>query len=107
MVQIIQINKEELQAVVKDCLRDFIEEIRNTPFPVELPDDCLFAEACEIAGVSESKMYKLSATGEIPVKKYNGKLVFSINDLREYRDNKTIVKTTPEEIRLSKSIKQA
>jgi hypothetical protein len=55
-------------------------------------------------------MYKLSATGEIPVKKYNGKLVFSINDLREYRDNKTIVKTTPEEImsaRLSKSIKQA
>jgi excisionase family DNA binding protein len=98
MTTIVQFDYSELQTVVKNCLRDAIEEIRTIPTQEEISDRCSLPEACELTGVSPSKMYKLSMTGEVPVDKFGRKLVFSRRKLIDWLEENTFPKQSPAEV---------
>jgi len=68
------------------CLKDsdgFGRSIKETP------DRCYFDDALEVTGLSKSKMYKLTASGEIPCKQFGSRLVFSRKELLEWVERKT------------------
>jgi len=109
MTQIVQFDYEELQIVIKNCLRDAIDEIKNIPTAEELQDRCTLPEACEITGLSRSLIYKMSMDGTIPKEKYGKRLVFSRKALTEWMQDRTVSTASPEAImteRLSKAAKK-
>jgi len=109
MTQIIQLNYDELQTVIKDCLRDAIAEIKTIPEPEPIPDRCTLPEACQITGLSKSLLYKMSMDGTIPREKYGKRLVFSRKTLNEWVKTRTVQLSTPEQImsdRLAQSAKK-
>jgi len=99
MTTIVQFDYSELQTVVKNCLVDAIQEIRSIPTREEVADRCMFPEACEILGISPSKLYKLSMNGEVPADKFGRRLVFSRKKLVEWMELNTFPKQSPVEVR--------
>ena len=65
---------------------------QSTPTQTET-DRCDLSDAKKITGLSESKLYKLTATNEIPVKRYGKKLIFSRKELIQWVESKTISDT--------------
>jgi excisionase family DNA binding protein len=109
MTSIVQLNYEDLQTAIKDCLRDAIAEIKAIPDPPKLPDRCTLPEACEITGLSKSLLYKLSMDGDIPKQKYGRRLVFSRKALNEWVQVRTVSTASADNImsdRLQKSAKK-
>jgi excisionase family DNA binding protein len=109
MTQIVQLNYDELQEIIKTCLRDSIAEIKAIPDPPKLSDRCTLPEACEITGLSRSLIYKMSMDGTIPKEKYGKRLVFSRKALTEWMQDRTVSTASPEAImteRLSKTAKK-
>jgi excisionase family DNA binding protein len=109
MTNIVQMNYEDLQAAIKTCLRDAVEEIKAIPEPKKLPDRCTLPAACEITGLSQSAIYKMSMDGTIPKEKYGKRLVFSRKALNEWMENRTISAPSASEVmenRLAKSAKK-
>lgn len=90
MTQIVQLDFSELQAAIKNCLRESIEEIKSIPAPEPLPDRITINEACKITDSSKAQIYKLSMLGEIPASKYGKRLVFSRKVLLEWMAARTI-----------------
>ena len=88
MTTILQLEKNELQEIIKDCVRLAI--IETQPARPEQPDRIDFNEACEVTGFSKSQMYKLSHLGEIPRSHYGKKLIFSRKSLLEFMEARTI-----------------
>jgi excisionase family DNA binding protein len=108
MTNIVQLNYEDLQTVIKNCFVDAIAEIKAIPDAPKLPDRCTLPEACEITGLSRSLIYKMSMDGTIPREKYGKRLVFSRKALNEWIKSRTITVHGPDSImtdRLSKSAK--
>ncbi len=66
MTQIYQLSGDELQEVIKTCLRDAVAEIKAIPDPPKLPDWVELPEACEITKLSKSAIYKLCMDNAIP-----------------------------------------
>jgi excisionase family DNA binding protein len=98
MTNIVQLNYEDLQTVIKDCLRDAIAEIKAIPTPEPMPDRCTLPEACQITGLSKSLVYKMSMDGVIPKEKYGKRLVFSRKALNEWVQARTVSMASPEKI---------
>lgn len=91
MNQIIQLNQQDLRSEIRSCILESLEEIKNLPSHQEreLPDHCDFNEACELVGYSKSKMYKETAKGTVPYKKYGKKLIFNREELQEWKKSRT------------------
>lgn len=69
--------------------------------PIETTDRCYFDDALEVTGLSKSKMYKLTASGEIPCKQFGSRLVFSRKELLEWVERKTKPKHDHSEVILA------
>ena len=114
MTQIIQLDYEDLQTAIKNCLRESIEEIKSIPAPEPLSDRIGLDEACIELGtkekpVSKAQVYKLTMLNEIPHEKYGKRLVFSRKALVEWMDSRTVKKISVSEVmsdRLAKSAKR-
>jgi len=98
MTQIYQLNYEELQTVIKDCLRDAVAEIKAIPEPAKIPDRCTLIEACEFTHLSKSALYKLCMDGDIPFEKYGRRSIFSRKALTQWMEARTIKPTGPDEV---------
>jgi excisionase family DNA binding protein len=90
MTTILQMNQDDLRIEIRNCIRESIEEMRNIPQPAPPPDRISFDEACEIAGLSRSLMYKKSMDGSIPKLKYGNRLVFSRKEIESWMELRTI-----------------
>lgn len=109
MTQIVQFDYEELQIVIKNCLRDAIDEIKSIPTAEELSDRCNLPETCELTNQSKSQVYKLTMLNEIPFQKYGKRLVFSRKSLLAWMEKRTISAPSAGDVmtdRLSKSAKK-
>jgi len=106
MIQIIQLDRQDLRSEIRDCLQEYLEDIKKLPTPniVELPDICDFNEACGIVGYSKSKMYKETSNGTVPFKKYGKRLIFSRQQLAEWMKSRTT--NSPREIMATKMAKE-
>ncbi|WP_423148622.1 helix-turn-helix domain-containing protein [Rubrolithibacter danxiaensis] len=73
---------------------NFFKGVNLFPSAIEEPksDRCYFNEALQITGLSKSKMYKLTAKGEIPCKQFGSKLVFSRKELMSWIESQTVIK---------------
>lgn len=106
MENIVQLNFNDLQSVIKECLRDAVDEIKAIPDPPKLSDRVSLPEACEITELSRSAMYKLCMGKEVPHEKYGKRLIFSRKALQEWIRDRTIRPASAKDImtdRLAKS----
>jgi excisionase family DNA binding protein len=90
MTNIVQLDYNDLQTAIKNCMRESIEEIKSIPSPAPLPDRMTLSEACELTNQSKSQLYKMTMLSEIPFQKYGKKLVFSRKKLLEWMESRTV-----------------
>lgn len=91
MEKIIITTPDELKALVKEAVHALL------PTPTGQKNDTDTANLVEILTflkengypTSKAKMYKLTSTGEIPHKFYNGKLVFSRKEVLKWAASQT------------------
>jgi excisionase family DNA binding protein len=99
MTNIIQLDFDDLQAVIKSCLKEAVREINEIPKKAELIDRINLNEAIEITGLKKPTIYKLTMEGTIPHEKFrNGRLVFSREELMFWMEANTTRSQTPEGI---------
>lgn len=109
MVNIVQLDFNDLQTAIKNCLRESIAEIKNIPNPEPLPDRMTLSETCELTNQSKSQIYKLTMLNEIPFQKYGKRLVFSRKSLLAWMEKHTIPAPEAGEVmtdRLARSAKK-
>ena len=90
MNQIIVTTPEELRAIVSETVSLTLAGLTHTQ--KELPDNLTpdaAIEALEQHGflISKARLYKLTAKGEVPFRKYGNKLLFSRKELLSWADN--------------------
>ena len=90
MNQIIVSTPEELRAIVSETVSQTKAALNHTQ--KELPDNLTpdaAVEALEQHGflISKARLYKLTAKGEVPFRKYGNKLLFSRKELLAWADN--------------------
>jgi excisionase family DNA binding protein len=93
MTTLVQLSYEDLQATVKNCLKEAINEIRELPVQLKQSDRISLVEALEVTGISKSLIYKLSMKGDIPCQKFGRKLIFSREALLRWMESRTTTKT--------------
>lgn len=98
MTTIVQLDSNDLQALIRQCLNETIEEIRTLRIAPELPDRMDIQQAADLIGLKRSAIYKLTMSGAIPFKKYGNRLVFNRQELNAWMDERTVRKQSPEEI---------
>ncbi len=89
MVNIIQLDRSDLQQVVSEMVRESFREFQKIPKEKPLADAISIHEAqqhLKELGViyALSSLYKASSEGTIPLKKYAKRLVFSRKDLTDW-----------------------
>ncbi|MGE0089440.1 MAG: helix-turn-helix domain-containing protein [Bacteroidales bacterium] len=89
MTQILQINADELQSIVKQCFKDSINEIKNLPEQSEPIDRIFIDEVSSLIGLRKSVIYKMTCENSIPFKKYSKRLVFSRKSINEWMESRT------------------
>lgn len=87
-MELIVTTPEQLKSVVSDAVRLAIS--RTTQQPQPKSDRCTFNEALEITGLSKSKLYKLTASKEVPHKRFSNRLVFSRKSLQDWVEAQTV-----------------
>ena len=92
MNQIIVTTPEELRAIVSETVSQTLAGLTHTHTHKELPDNLspdAAVEALEQHGflISKARLYKLTAKGEVPFRKYGNKLLFSRKELLSWADN--------------------
>lgn len=92
MTQIVQLDYNDLQTIIKKCLHDSIEEIKKLPKPESLPDQISFDEARIELGtkekpVSKAQLYKLTALKKVPHRKFGKHLIFSRKEIASWKDH--------------------
>jgi hypothetical protein len=96
MTNLVQLNYDDLQAALKSCLREAINEFRELPTQPEKPDKIDFPEALKHCGergikISESKGRKMCMDGKMPcIGRFGRRLVFSRKMLDKWLDEQTI-----------------
>lgn len=63
--------------------------MRGLDKPKEPQDRCYLNDALEVTGLSKSKIYKLTAAGEIPCSQFGSRLVFSRKALLAWVERQT------------------
>jgi predicted DNA-binding transcriptional regulator AlpA len=94
MTNIVQLNFEDLQIAIKDCLRDAIDEIKSIPEPAPLPDRIDRGIVKQMTGKSDQWVYQKTtknAKDPLPFQKFGRELVFSRKEIQEYIDSHTKV----------------
>ena len=112
MTQIVQLDYNDLQTAIKNCLRESIEEIKKIPNPEPRPDRIGLDEACIELGTKEkpaskAQIYKLTMLNEIPHQKFGKRLIFSRKELKIWMDQHTTTKPNPEETAINHLQKEA
>jgi excisionase family DNA binding protein len=99
MTNIVQFNYDDLQAAIKTCFLESLEEIKSLPAQPAKADRCTLSEAMEITGLTKSSIYSKTMKGTIPFEKFGKKrLVFSRRELEAWIEENTVRKQTPEEV---------
>ena len=98
MTNIVQLDYDELQAAIKRCMKEAVNEIRFLSTKPELPDRITLKEAIEITGLRRSAIYKKTMDGTIPHEKFGKRLIFNRHELEAWMKDRTIKKQSPEEI---------
>ncbi|KAA6339137.1 hypothetical protein EZS27_012911 [termite gut metagenome] len=99
MNPIIITTPEELRAIVSEAVSGVIPKTASE----SKIDTITLSSAIELLReygypTSKAKVYKLTASGDIPCKRYGNKLVFSRKELLEWAENQTKPKNNPSEI---------
>ncbi len=97
MVNLIQFDYDELQAAIKTCLKEAIDEIKALPTPTTLPDKCGVKDVCQEHGFSEAFVYRETSRGSMPCSRFGNRLVFSRKEVRAWIQNRTIRKQSQEQ----------
>lgn len=93
MVQQENYTLDQFPQFAAECFKYFnsIENRLSQKAPIpNVNDRCTLSEAVEITGLGKSKLYKLTATDDVPVKRYGKKLIFSRRELIEWVESKTV-----------------
>jgi excisionase family DNA binding protein len=98
MTNIVQFNYDDLQAVIKNCFLETINEIKSLPAQPVKSDRCTLPEAVELTGLKKSALYKMTMGGSIPYEKFGKRLVFSRKELEAWIKDRTVRKHSPEEM---------
>lgn len=112
MTQIVQLDYDDLQAAVKNWLRESIDEIKSIPAPAPLLDRIDLDEACIVLGTkdkpaSKAQVYKLTMLNRIPHQKFGKRLIFSRKELNAWMNQRTTTKQNPEETAINHLKEQA
>lgn len=105
MNTILQVEKNDLQEIIRECVRQAIIEARPT-LP-EQSERIGMAEAMKMTGLKESAIYKRTMKGEIPFQKFGKRLVFSRKQLNEWIESRTKSKHSPDYIMTENLAKSA
>jgi hypothetical protein len=102
MNSIIVTTPEELRAIVSEAVAGVLPK----PVSESKVDTITLGEAlnflCEQGyPTSKAKVYKLTASGDIPCKRYGNKLVFSRKELLNWAENQTKPKSNSSELVLT------
>jgi excisionase family DNA binding protein len=100
----ISIPIEEFLDKIDERIEKRLSRIKQ-PSPIN--DNISFREACMVTGQSESKMYKLTASGEVPCARFNNKLTFSRKKLEAWMTANTIVNVSGKDHAIKDLQKQA
>lgn len=112
MTSIIQMNYEDLQTAIKDCLRDAITEIKTIPAPEPIPDKIDKDVVKQMTGKGDQWIYQKTmknCSDPLPCEKFGRRLVFSRKAIQEYIDSHTKAITRPADVmsdRLAESAKK-
>lgn len=110
MTTILQIDKDDLQEIVKEVVREALSEVQ-TPMP-EPSDRIDKNEVKRMTGQGDSWVYKKTYKGcpdPLPYQKFGKRLVFSRKAIQEYIDAHTKTMASADEImsdRLAESAKK-
>ncbi|KAA6319661.1 hypothetical protein EZS27_030472 [termite gut metagenome] len=102
MNNIILTTPEELRAIVSEAVSGVIPKTVSE----SKIDTIILSDAIELLRehgypTSKAKVYKLTASGDIPCKRYGNKLVFSRKELLEWAENQTKPKRDASNISLT------
>lgn len=98
MNNIVQLDFNDLQTVVKSCFREAMDEYKQNPKSSELPDRINLKEVMAITGYGDDAIYKMTMKGTIPHKKFGKKLVFSRKEILQWMQERTVHKQSPEDL---------
>ncbi|MDP4207665.1 MAG: hypothetical protein Q8928_02510 [Bacteroidota bacterium] len=117
MTTIVQLDQNDLRAELKNCISEFLTEIKELPILPEQPDRINFPEALELFNsngipTSKSWLYKkvmdsLQGKDNLPVKKFGRRLVFSRKELIAWLEAQTETPRSFDEIMTNKLAKVA
>lgn len=101
MQKVILTSEEDLRSIVSDV----VSKVMPVPTPKKEIDTINTEAALLILSeygypVSKAKLYKLTASGEIPCRKFGQKLVFSKKDILSWAESLTKPKNNSEETTL-------
>lgn len=112
MTTILQLSQEDLRTEIKNCLRESIEEIKNIPAPVSLPDRIDKEGVKQMTGKGNQWIYSKTmkvCKDPLPFEKFGKTLVFSRKKIQKYIDDHTKPLPTAGDVmtdRLAKSAKK-
>lgn len=98
MTQILQLSYDDLEKAIKNCMAQYIEDIKSIPVLEPESDRLNFHEACKFVDLSNSSLRKLCMDRKVPFQKYGRKVFFSRKALQEWREARTFIPLNPEEI---------
>lgn len=97
-MELIVTTAEQLNSIIFNAVS---RALNKKPEPQQLPDRCGFGDALEITGLSKSKLYKLTASNEIPHKRFGSRLIFSRKELLTWLESQTVDKHDSSEVHLA------
>ena len=103
MNQIIVAEEEKLRAIVHDEVSKLfqVKQPPKTEIDTMTLSDALTLLAEYGYILSKAKLYKLTASGNIPCRKFGQKLVFSRKDILQWAENQTKPKNNQSEVLLT------
>jgi excisionase family DNA binding protein len=95
MITLVQLNYNELQSALKDCIKEVMKEFKELPSPAEPPDRISLEEAEVLTGLKKSVIYKLTSTNGIPHARFGKRLIFSRKELLAWIESRTVKPIAP------------
>ena len=93
MTTILQVEKNDLQEIIRDCVRQAVNEMQEArPVPQPLSDRIGTEDVKEMTGQGDSWVYKKTYKGcpdPLPCEKFGKKLIFSRKAVQQYIDSHT------------------
>ena len=87
MGKLVLMSEEELESMLKECVRSVLEEHLAAPPNDPEPEFLDVTQACQLLHLARQTIYGLTSRGQIPYMKSRHKLVFRKADLIEWVEN--------------------